>query len=174
MQEMWVWSLSQEDPLEKEMTTHSSILAWRIPWTEEPGKLRPRGYKESDTTEQLNTHVMNQQHLWLRILNKILQRWPKSPLPDALKHQHPSAQARRLLEVSVFAQPLSSYIILGWLPLPPWILEWVAIPYSRGSSRFRDGTQEQNLYHTRKWELTNTHGHSARHRHWMETSYYYS
>ena len=38
MQETLVLSLAQEDPLEKEMTTHSSILAWRIPWTEEPGK----------------------------------------------------------------------------------------------------------------------------------------
>ena len=37
MQELWVRSLGQEDPLEKRMATHSSILAWRIPWTEEPG-----------------------------------------------------------------------------------------------------------------------------------------
>ena len=40
MQEMWIWSLDQEDPLEKEMTTHSSILPWEIPWTEEPGGLQ--------------------------------------------------------------------------------------------------------------------------------------
>ena len=40
MQETWVWSLGWEDPLEKGMTTYSSILAWRIPWTEEPGRLR--------------------------------------------------------------------------------------------------------------------------------------
>ena len=39
VQETWVQSLGQEDPLEKEMATHSSILAWRIPWTEEPGGL---------------------------------------------------------------------------------------------------------------------------------------
>ena len=39
MQETWVWSLGQEDPLEKEMATNFSILAWRIPWTEEPGGL---------------------------------------------------------------------------------------------------------------------------------------
>ena len=39
MQETWVQSLGQEDLLEKEMATHSSILAWRIPWTEEPGGL---------------------------------------------------------------------------------------------------------------------------------------
>ena len=40
MQETWVRSLGREDPLEKEMATHSSILAWRIPWTEKPGKLQ--------------------------------------------------------------------------------------------------------------------------------------
>ena len=43
MQETQVRSLGWEDPLEKEMTTHSSILAWRIPWTEEPGGLRSMG-----------------------------------------------------------------------------------------------------------------------------------
>ena len=42
-QERQVWSLGREDPLEKEMVTHSSILAWKIPWTEEPGNLRSRG-----------------------------------------------------------------------------------------------------------------------------------
>ena len=39
MQETWIQSLGQEDPLEKGMATHSSILAWRVPWTEEPGGL---------------------------------------------------------------------------------------------------------------------------------------
>ena len=43
MWETWVPSLGQEDPLEKEMVTHSSILAWRIPWTEEPGRLQTTG-----------------------------------------------------------------------------------------------------------------------------------
>ena len=43
MRETWVQSLGQEDPLEKEMATHSSILAWRIPWTEEPGGLQSMG-----------------------------------------------------------------------------------------------------------------------------------
>ena len=43
MQETRVQSLGQEDPLEKEMATHSSILAWRIPWTEEPGRLQSTG-----------------------------------------------------------------------------------------------------------------------------------
>ena len=43
VQEMWIQFLGQEDPLEKEMATHSSILAWRIPWTEEPGELQSVG-----------------------------------------------------------------------------------------------------------------------------------
>ena len=43
VQETWVQSLGPEDPLEKEMATHSSILAWRIPWTEEPGTLQSMG-----------------------------------------------------------------------------------------------------------------------------------
>ena len=55
MQETWVRSLGGEDPLEEGIATHSSILAWRIPWTEEPGGLySPRGRKGSDTTERLH------------------------------------------------------------------------------------------------------------------------
>ena len=50
MQETPVRSLGWEDPLEKELATHSSILAWRIPWTEEPGRPPSMGSQESDTT----------------------------------------------------------------------------------------------------------------------------
>ena len=46
-QEIWVQSLGQEDPLEKEMATHSSIFAWRIPWTGEPGRLQSMGSQKS-------------------------------------------------------------------------------------------------------------------------------
>ena len=49
MQETWVQFLGQEDPLGKGMATHSSILAWRIPWTEEPGGLQSMGSQELDT-----------------------------------------------------------------------------------------------------------------------------
>ena len=48
---MWVLSLGQEDPLEKERATHSSIVAWETPWTEEPAGLQSTEYKESDTTK---------------------------------------------------------------------------------------------------------------------------
>ena len=50
MQETWVQFLGPEDSLKKEMTTHSSILAWKIPWTEEPGGLPSTGLQDSDTT----------------------------------------------------------------------------------------------------------------------------
>ena len=51
MQDVQVWSLDQEDPLEKEMATRSSILAWEMPWTEEPGGATVHGVtKEADTT----------------------------------------------------------------------------------------------------------------------------
>ena len=51
MQETMVQSLGREDPLENGTAAHSSILAWEIPWTEEPGGLQSMGGKESDTTE---------------------------------------------------------------------------------------------------------------------------
>ena len=53
MQETWVQSLGWEDPLEKEMATHSSILAWRIPGTEEPGRLESLG-SQRDRHDQVN------------------------------------------------------------------------------------------------------------------------
>ena len=56
-QEMWVQSLHQEDPLEQEMATHSSILACKIPWTEEPGGLSLGSRKGSDTTEHTHRYT---------------------------------------------------------------------------------------------------------------------
>ena len=53
MWETWVGSLGQSHPLEEEMATHSSVLAWRIPWTEEPGGHTPWGCQELDIIEQL-------------------------------------------------------------------------------------------------------------------------
>ena len=50
MQETWVQFLGREDSLEKEMATHSSMLAWRIPWTEETGRLESMGLQELDMT----------------------------------------------------------------------------------------------------------------------------
>ena len=52
-QETCVQSLDEEDPLEKETATHSSILTWRIPWAEEPGRVHKEDHKESNMTESL-------------------------------------------------------------------------------------------------------------------------
>ena len=60
---MRVQSLGWEDTLEKEMATHSSLLAWKIPWTKSLVGCSPQSYKESDRTERLSTHVlMHQDH----------------------------------------------------------------------------------------------------------------
>ena len=55
--EMQVWSLGWKDPLEKEMATDCSTIAWRIPWREEPGGHSPWGHREWDTTEWLSAHT---------------------------------------------------------------------------------------------------------------------
>ena len=60
MQEAQILSLGWEDALEKEMVTHSSILAWKIPWTEDPGMPQSMGSQESDTTE--HTPIYQLQH----------------------------------------------------------------------------------------------------------------
>ena len=61
MKKMYVQALSQEDGLEKEITTYSSVLAWRSTWTEEPGRLQPMGLQELDIPEQLDA----QQHTYV-------------------------------------------------------------------------------------------------------------
>ena len=80
MRETWVQSLGREDPLDKEMATHSSILAWKILWTEEPGRLySPWGCKESDTTEWLTL---------IRLLQKKLRWWTKLANQKALQNNN--------------------------------------------------------------------------------------
>ena len=59
MQDTWVRSLGQKVPLEKEMATYSSILAWRIPWTKEAGRLWSIALQELDITERLNHQAMD-------------------------------------------------------------------------------------------------------------------
>ena len=64
-EEMWIQSLGQEDPLEKEMATNSSILAWRIPWTEKPGRLKPMGSQRIGHNQVTNTHNTLYKAIWL-------------------------------------------------------------------------------------------------------------
>ena len=67
MQETQVWSLGREDPLEKEMATHPSILAWRFPWTEEPGELQSTGSQRVRRDWVINTFTASARRLsWWR------------------------------------------------------------------------------------------------------------
>ena len=65
MQETWVQSLGREDPLEKEMATHSNVLAWKILWTEEPGRLQSMGLQSqarlSDVTFTFHFHALEKE-----------------------------------------------------------------------------------------------------------------
>ena len=70
MRETWVQSLGWEDPLEKEMAIHSSTTAWKIAWTEEPGRLQSMGCQELDTTEQLHTQMF----FWNSLAFSMIQR----------------------------------------------------------------------------------------------------
>ena len=68
MQETCVWSQGQEDPLEKEIATHSSILAWEIPWTEEPSRLQSTGSKgvgHDFMTKHQHDVIFHQKIIWL-------------------------------------------------------------------------------------------------------------
>ena len=69
MQETWVWSLGKEDPLEKGMATHSSILAWRTPCTEEPGRLQSMGSQRAG--HDWTTHTDYIQPIWGKNLKKV-------------------------------------------------------------------------------------------------------
>ena len=116
-QETWVRPLGREDPLEEETATRSSILAWRISWTEEPGRLHsPWGSKkELDMTEQLHkTHHGPQVHAIHLVKVKVIQSCP------------------------THCDPVD-YTALGILQAR--IQEWVAFPFFRGSSQPRDRTQ---------------------------------
>ena len=66
IQETWVWSLAWKDPLEKGMATQSSILDWRLPWTEEPGRLQSR---------ELQSHMWLSNYHYLMINNNYLKNY---------------------------------------------------------------------------------------------------
>ena len=86
IQQILVRSLSQEDPLEKEMATHSSILAWKIPRIEEPGGLQSTGSQRVDMTEHTGVHagassglyIIQWQSFWLSILIQVLDSYAKT------------------------------------------------------------------------------------------------
>ena len=125
MKKMWFQSLDQEDPLEEGMATHSSILTWEIPWTEETDGLQSMGSQSltqlkrpSRWTQFGGTWRNQRQNLWLLVKVKVTQ------------------------SCLTLCNPMD-YTVHGIL----WarILEWVAFPISRGSSQPRDWTQVSRI-----------------------------
>ena len=91
MRESWVQSLGQEDPLEKEMATHSSILAWRIPWTEEPGGIQSMGFYPEDDLQKRD-YQARAQMLCLRGLTASRQGKPPRLPQRGITQRHRKAQ----------------------------------------------------------------------------------
>ena len=97
MRETWVWSLGQEDPLEKEMATHSSILAWRIPWAEELGRLQSMGLQRVG-------------HDWATVFNFFFSFYLLTSSPISLNpHTLPLAAS------SPFSVSMSSFLFVYFL-----------------------------------------------------------
>ena len=134
MQETWVRSLGQEDPLAKEMATHFSILASRIPWMEEPGGLQSTGSQRvgHDWATELN---------WDIILIKIIltQTSTSMQIISSLKLE----DSEIYLQFNNLCNPMDcsllGYSIHGIFQAR--VLEWVAISFARGSSWPRDRAQ---------------------------------
>ena len=101
VQEMQVWSLGWEDSLEQEIATHSRMLAWRIPWTEEPGRLQSKGLQESDTAEHGCTYC----RCWEEGGSRWQSRKPPSSchppaIPKLQWHMHRTTVSENNLETS--------------------------------------------------------------------------
>ena len=105
MQETWIRFLDREDALEKEMATHSSILAWKIPWTEEPGRLQSMRPQESHTT---NYHHLKGTLSAISCLATRGRRGPARPFPKTYLWACPPGSARKKGEGSGVLAPPSA------------------------------------------------------------------
>ena len=118
MRETWVRSLGQEDPQEEEIATHSSILGWRIPWTEEPGRLQSMGSQRVRHNRTTNTFTFfNLIHSYYKILVMRLPWWltdiestsvagDVSSIPDP--GRSPGEGNGRTLQYSCLENPMDS------------------------------------------------------------------
>ena len=140
MQETQVWSLGQEDPLEKEMATHFSILTWRIAWTEEPGGL-PTG---SQRVRHDWSDLARTDHFMLTQIALIMKN---SYFPKRLVRRVVVRSLSRVRLFVIHGCSLPGSSIHGVLQAR--VPEWVAISFCRGSSRPRDGTQVSRIVNRR-------------------------
>ena len=117
VQETWVWSLGQEDPLDKEMPTHSTTLAWKIPWMEEPGRLQSMGSQRvgHDWATSLVTILHPARFLYLLMV------WGIFPcLKNPLKHH--------LKWLSVISKPLTRPLQRVLSTVGIWVLSLLRPP----------------------------------------------
>ena len=135
MWETWVQSLCQEDPLEKEMATHSSILAWRIPWTEEPGGLQSTGWQTVGRDWATNTSLQTSCFFPLQFV--MLPVTPQVPYnshsPLSPGHLAAAAAAAKSLQsCPTLCDPIAGSPPSSPVPgiLQARTLEWVAISFS--------------------------------------------
>ena len=172
MQDIWVRSLGWEDPLGKGMGTHSSILAWRIPWTDEFGRLQSMGSQRVGHDWATNTFTSPGLSFRMQDLVPWLGNKPGPPGLGAWSLSHWTTR-----EVSTFVNYFNSHLVLcrsvcpalgdpvdyGLSSFPVHgifqarILEWVAMSSSRSSLWPRDWTQVSCLgrwvlYHWATWE----------------------
>ena len=125
MWETWVRSLGQEDPLEKEMATHCSILAWRIPWTEEPGRLqsmRSQRVRQDWATERLHFLSFTSQQK-----GECTYRLPHhasparlGPVSSTILRNLPSLEAQACSSLNWRHDHITWNLQLLWPPLSPW------------------------------------------------------
>ena len=134
-QEMWVWSLGQEDPLQKKMATHSSILAWKIPWTEKPGGLQSTGSQR--VRHGWAARGSSQPRNWTRVF--------KSPALASMFFTTSATWEAPGVSLSIVSdslqpvdcnQPCCSLHGILQARIP----EWVVIPFFRRSSQPRNQT----------------------------------
>ena len=105
MQETRVRPLGREDPLEKEMAMHSSTLAWKIPWTEEPGSYSPWGRKELDMTERL--HFTS----WCKVLSTLSLHVIQRPMSLLITHSSPLSYQKERPQALILGPSLNWLVL---------------------------------------------------------------
>ena len=128
MQETWVWSLGQEDPLEKDMATHSSILVWRIPQTEEPGGLQSMGLQRVEHNWANNTHICVAYYTMISCLKKdedvaVANKY-ESWIHYCRNSKGINACLRRKIIIHSMSRDTDTYVCFISLPNNRWKTSW--------------------------------------------------